>query len=233
MYNFNKKLHYTMKLLPTSILLISLVFTVEAQNRIFNPVEPPIRFAFGQVITLDGDTLLGDIQIRNKGLVNYNNRILFRDGKGEETFYMAEEIAGFVLKRDNMAQVFGSATLESTDQEFVYFDTRPQPDGRKAGRPIFMQRLYYSPRISLYYNQTSGATTTTSVDDIAVAEKELRYWVAKDDQPLFKLLKRQYEENLPGLFYDCEEVKAKLEATQQLRRFNQFEEVLELYRRCE
>lgn len=211
------------------LLGIILGLQVTAQTEMSTPVSPIVRYVEGYVITNEGDTLTGEVRVRNKGITYFVNRIHFKPESGKKVDYFPEDLKGFVQKRDNLS-VLGGNSLQSSDQEWIYYDSFTHPS--KKNKTVFVQRLLKGPKMTLYENP-SGSSTSTGLGGITVSESERTYLISKEGGELIRLHKGQFENRLEELFYDCISLKTELENNEKMKDFRNIEDIVIKYNECD
>jgi len=206
----------------------------------------------GYVVLSNGDTLPGKIKWSLKYVENNPVEIKFIADNGNTKLFNASEIKGF----GNIIPGWVADDPQFVDQKFQDYVSILSV---KKNIPVFMHRLL-AGRITILQNRSSGiiSNSTTSeksrIDgigftwipgeglsigpryrtDYRVIEERVRftsYFVSKENKPILKIEKDNYEENFNFLFGDCQAIVQELTKNPDLKKFKNFMILTEVYNR--
>ena len=210
-----------------------------------------IRLA-GYVVLANDDTLNGQIRWSLKYVENNPVEIKFIAENGNSKLFNAAEIKGF----GNIIPGWAADDPQFIDQKFQDYVSVPS---FKKSIPVFMHRLL-AGRLTVLQNRSSGIITTSKtveksrIDgigfiwnpgeglsvgptyqiDYRIIEGKTRftsYFVSKENKPIIKIDKDNYEENFNIFFGDCQAILQELNKNPDLKKFQNFMILAEVYNR--
>jgi len=206
----------------------------------------------GYVVIANDDTLTGQIKWSLKYVENNPVEIKFIAENGNSKLFNASEIKGF----GNIIPGWAADDPQFVDQKFQDYVSVPS---FKKSIPVFMHRLL-AGRLTVLQNRSSGNISTTMTTeksridgigftwnpgeglsigptyrtDYRVIEGRTRftnYFVSKENKPIIKIDKDNYEENFNILFGDCQAIVQELTKNPDLKKFKNFMILAEVYNR--
>ena len=206
----------------------------------------------GYVVLANGDTLSGQIRWSLKYVENNPVEIKFNSGNGNSQLFKAGDIKGF----GNIIPGMEADDPHLVDGNFQDYVSVPS---LKKNIPVFMNRLL-AGRITVLQNRSSGIISTTKISeksridgieftwnpgeglsigptyrtDYRIIEERTRftsYFVSKENKPIIKIDKGNYEENFNFLFGDSQAIVLELNKNPDLNKFKNFMILAEVYNR--
>ena len=210
----------------------------------------PIALVDGYVIQSNGDTINGKLKWRLKYIENNPVEIKFISENGATNIFNASEIYGFGNYFSLIKEDFDAP------EEFQLENYVSKPSFKK-GIPVFYNRLV-DGRIKVFQNRSSnqlggdkieetskiegiafsfssdegltiGPSYTTSYRIIEGRVRHSSYYVEKNHENLIKVEKDNFNTVFNSLFEDCPEIQFELEKNPDLRKFNNFIILVEVY----
>jgi len=204
----------------------------------------------GYVILSNGDTIPGKLRWSLKYVENNPVEIKFIAENGNSKFFTASAIRGF----GNQVQVYMDNDPVPVLMDMENYVSLPSV---KKGVPVFYHRLI-GGKITVYQNRSAvivGATTvqeenrfdgirftfslneglsigpsyTTEYRVIKSRSRFSSYYVSKDNGPLVKVDKDDYETNVKELFGDCQAIADEIAKNPDLTKFKNFMILTEVY----
>jgi hypothetical protein len=205
------------------ILLLFLVFPLCICNaQIVENTEPIMIPVDGYVITLQGDTIYGKVNV--SAMANFVTGITFRPDEGEKTKYSAGEIKGFCQKRNVIVRILDQ-DITTFDQKWVHYESGNNP---KNGKAVFLERLLTGKSIKVY-NNPGGLKASTNVGDLKVADKEYSYILVKNGGPAFILKGKNFDEKYKEVFGDCDKFNELIKINPDKKKFKRLGFMVESY----
>jgi len=206
----------------------------------------------GYVVLSNDDTLTGQIKWSLKYVENNPVEIKFIAENGNSKLFNASEIKGF----GNIIPEWAVDDPQFVDQKFQDYVSLPS---FKKSIPVFMHRLL-AGRLTILQNRSSGIIGTsmtsekTRIDgigftwnpgeglsigptystDYRIIESRTHftsYFVSKENEAIIKIEKENYEENFNILFGDCPAIEQELIKNPDLKKFQNFMIIAEVYNR--
>lgn len=207
------------------IFLICSIISFTAYGQKFFPGADMFSHKKTSYITLtDGTELEGTIKDidRKKGLLE---EIKIKDQTGDKVKIDAEEIQHMYLPKSGFqkfadsydfihdATSWGDSTVERKyiQDGYVYFEQSEVKIKRKT-RTLLMQLVNpsFSGDIKVYHDPLARESTSFGVAGVTVAGgDEKSYYVKKGNETAFRLKKKDYDDELKGLFGDCKQLMRK------------------------
>jgi hypothetical protein len=205
------------------ILLFFLLFPLcICKAQIAENTEPIMFPVDGYIITLQGDTLFGKVNVTT--MANFVTGIAFRPDEGEKVKYKAGEIKGFCQKRNVIVRLL-EQDITTFDQKWAHYESGNNP---KNGKAVFMERLLTGKRIKVYDNP-GGVKASTSIGDTKIADKEYSYILSKDEGPAFIIKGKNFDEKYAEIFSDCDKFNQLINANPDKKKFKRLGILIELY----
>lgn len=204
----------------------------------------------GYVVLANDDTLHGKIRWSLKYVENNPVEIKFIVENEDSKFFKAGEIKGFGIIEPER----GAGDAQFVEQNFQEYVSVPS---FKKSIPVFMHRLL-AGRLTVLQNRSSGIITTTKnteqariegigftwtlgeglfigpkyKTDYRIMEQRMRftsYFVSKENKPIIKIDKDNYQEYFNLLFRDCQAIEQELDKNPDLNKFQNFMILTEIY----
>jgi hypothetical protein len=205
------------------ILLITFLLPIYlCKAQIAENTEPIMIPVDGYVITLQGDTLFGKVNVT--AMANFVTGITFRPDEGEKVKYKAGEIKGFCQKRNVIVRLL-EQDLTTFDQKWAHYESGNNP---KNGKAVFMERLLTGKYFKVYDNP-SGVKASTTVGDTKVADKEYSYILSKNEGPAFIIKGKNFDEKYAEIFGDCDKFDELIQANPNKKKFKHLGFMVESY----
>jgi len=186
-----------------SLLLIFLIFIqliVYGQNEYPVDVDPITIYVPGKIIFQNKSEIEGELRVRNEGFSQFVNRVQFKDKSGRKKYYKAGEISEFLMDIEKRAIFSPFFVFDSLKGTVVVYKSFIHPE--KQDEYIFIQRLLYGKKMSLY-NDPKATITETGVDDIITSSVRNSYYVEKNGE-IIRVRKKEFYDVADFLFQDCE-----------------------------
>jgi len=225
---------------------------ISAQNNT-EPVPPgmaPILPVPGYAILSNGDTVPGKLRWSMKYVENNPVEIKFIAENGNSRFFTASDIRGF----GNQVQVFADNDPIPISMDMEHYVSLPSV---KKGVPVFYHRLI-AGKLTVYQNRSAAVIGASEVKeeshydgirftltlgeglsigpsyrtDYRIIKSRSRftsYYVSKDNGPLIKVDKDDYETHLKSLFGDCQAITDEITKNPDLTKFRNFMILTEVY----
>jgi hypothetical protein len=204
----------------------------------------------GYVVLANNDTLAGMIRWSLKYVENNPVEIKFIEENGNSKLFKADEIKGF----GNILPEWAADDPQFVDRNFQDYVSVPS---FKKSIPVFMHRLL-AGRLTVLQNRSSGSISSAVISEkpridgigftwipgeglsigpsyrtdyriIKARTRFTSYFVSKENKPIIKIDKDNYEENFNILFGDCSVIVQELAKNPDLNKFRNFMILTEVY----
>ena len=181
------------------IFVIALFFTSVCRAQ-YTPVGAISSWTDGYVITMNNDTIRGQIRIGT--LVNDSPAgVVIRTGDNRKTTIKGENLRLIAQRIPDYAYSTGAIPR---NRQFVEFERVPNP--RRDGKPALLERLSTPGKITLYFDANGwkkNSEYTFGNFTIATNHKDFSFVVVKDGIDARIVKKGNLNEQIGALFGDC------------------------------
>lgn len=209
----------TRNLIIISLLIFTFIET--SAQQLLSPSYSYSKKKTSYITLTDGTEIQGTIRDidREKGLIKF---IKIKDGSGKKHKLKPESVKFMYLPQTahdkyvkaidilNNVQKWSDETLNQDilNQGYVYFELADVKI-KKKNKKLLMQLLNpgFSKQVKVYHDPYASETMSAGIGSITiVGGKEKSYYIAKGNNPAYKLKKKNYKKEFLPLWNSCENV---------------------------